>query len=63
MSTVEATRKLTPDDLLVLPDAKNYELVDGELVERNMGAESSWIGGRVVNLMNNHSAANQLGWV
>jgi hypothetical protein len=37
----------TPEDLLALPDSKDYELVDGRLVERNMGALSSWIGGRI----------------
>lgn len=38
----------TPDDLLALPDEKGYELVDGQLVERNMGAESSWVGGQIL---------------
>ena len=27
----------TPDDLLRMEDAVNYELVDGKLVERHMG--------------------------
>jgi hypothetical protein len=35
MSTV-AEKIYTPDDLLLLPDRKNYELVDGHLVERHM---------------------------
>ncbi len=34
---------LSPDDLLRMPDAVNYELVDGNLVERHMGSESSAI--------------------
>ncbi len=43
MSTAVATeaRRYTPEDLLAMPDEKSYELVDGRLVERNMGAESS----------------------
>jgi Uma2 family endonuclease len=49
MSTAVATeaRRYTPEDLLALPDGKNYELVDGRLVERNMGAESSHVGGKL----------------
>jgi Uma2 family endonuclease len=34
---------ITPDDLLAMPNEVDYELVNGELVERHMGAESSWI--------------------
>jgi Uma2 family endonuclease len=37
----------TPDDLLRMEDAVNYELVDGKLVERHMGMESSQFGMRV----------------
>jgi Uma2 family endonuclease len=49
MSTAVATdvRRYTPEDLLSMPDSKSYELVDGRLVERNMGAESSEVGGNV----------------
>jgi Uma2 family endonuclease len=49
MSTAVATeaRRYTPEDLLDMPDEKCYELVDGRLVERHMGAESSWVGGRL----------------
>ncbi len=40
----EEARLYTPEDLLSLPDSKSDELVDGRLVERKMGAESSLIG-------------------
>ncbi len=53
MSTAVATeaRRYTPEDLLSMPDGKSFELVDGRLVERNMGAESSEVGGMLyVNL-------------
>jgi Uma2 family endonuclease len=46
-AVAEEPRLYTPEDLLSLPDSKGYELVDGQLVERNMGAESSWVGGRL----------------
>ena len=41
MSTVAAKQSYTPEDLLTMPDAVSYELVDGELVERNMGWNAS----------------------
>ena len=48
MSTATATEaRYTPEDLLAMPDGKSYELVDGRLVERNMGAKSSRVGGRL----------------
>ncbi len=49
MSTAVAppARRCTPEDLLAMPDGKRYELVNGRLVERNMGAESSQIGTRL----------------
>ena len=49
MSTAVATetRRYTPEDLLAMPDGKSFELVDGRLVERNMGAESSEVGGNL----------------
>ena len=40
MSTVTM---VTPEELLEMPDGDRYELIDGELVERNTGAESSRI--------------------
>ena len=46
MSTV-AEQTYTPEDLLAMPDRKNYELVDGHLVERHMSVLSSWVGGRL----------------
>jgi len=42
-----AIAPLTPDDLLALPDQRNYELVDGELVELPVSMESSWIAGQI----------------
>ncbi len=44
MSTSVATQtQYTPEDLLAMPDGKSYELVGGQLVERKMGMESSWV--------------------
>jgi hypothetical protein len=42
------TSLVTPEDLLKLPDADSYELVDGKLVERSMGMESSKIAATIL---------------
>ncbi len=39
---------VTAEDFLRLPEADFCELVDGRLVEKHMGAESSFIGGRLL---------------
>jgi Uma2 family endonuclease len=62
MSTVEAIRS-TPEDLLTTPDAKLYELVDGQLVERAMGSESDWIGVEIITRLHNFVRARNLGLV
>ncbi len=42
MSTV-AHPRMTPEELLKLPDGERYELVDGELVECGMSGKSVWL--------------------
>ena len=51
MSVISSSPPVTPDDLLNMPDAVGYELVDGNLVERHMGAESSEIALRIAFLI------------
>ena len=41
----------TPEDLLAMPDGDDYELVDGRLVERNMGAWSVHVATRLMALI------------
>jgi Uma2 family endonuclease len=60
MSTATAT--YTPEDLLAMPDGKNYELVNGELVERQMGAKSNWVATRLVARLDRFCEENQVGW-
>ena len=62
MNAAVGTR-VTPDDLLELPDWKCFELVDGDLEKRNMGAESSWIAQVVNRKIANFSEENGLGLV
>jgi len=54
---------VTAEELLALPDSKSYELVDGKLVERHMGFESSWVGNQISERLNAHCRGHQLGWV
>src|SRR5262249_31147920 len=63
MNTVAAPPPFTPEDLLALPDGDSFELVNGHLVERHMGAESSWIGGELYRLIGTYCRENQSGWV
>jgi Uma2 family endonuclease len=63
MSTVEAKRTYTPQDLLRMPDSVHFELVDGELVERNVSVLSSLVEGLVYNKLQNHSQAHNAGHV
>lgn len=51
MSTEVLAEPITPEDLLAMPNEVDYELVNGELVERQMGAESSWIAGNLFGLI------------
>jgi hypothetical protein len=62
MSTVAETKTCyTPEDLLALPDSESYELVDGRLVERNMGFESNWVGSRLLVRLGRYGEEHELG--
>jgi Uma2 family endonuclease len=63
MSTAVATEtRYTPEDLLAMADEKSYELVDGQLLERKMGGESSWVGGRFYSRLDQFCEEHDLGW-
>jgi Uma2 family endonuclease len=63
MSTAVATKtQYTPEDLLAMPDGKNYELVGGQLVERKMGIESSWVAGRLLTRLGRFCEEHEVGW-
>jgi Uma2 family endonuclease len=63
MTTATAVRPITPDDLLTMPDGRNYELVHGELKEMNVSMESSYVAGRVFRAVANFVEPLGLGWV
>jgi Uma2 family endonuclease len=61
MSTAELAT-YTADDLLQMPDGDRYELVDGQLVETDMGNRASWIAGNIHTELNNYSQRGARGW-
>lgn len=59
----EPTDLLEPDDLLRMPDGGSYELVDGRLEEKKMGAKSEEIGSVILAAIFNHVRPQRLGHV
>ena len=62
MSTVATRTRDRPEDLLTRPDGDAYELVGGELVERKMGAKSSYIDGQIYHRVEDLCRLQHLGW-
>lgn len=56
-------REYTPEDLLTMPGGENFELVNGRLVERNMGILASWVAGELFFVLANHCRQHHLGWL
>jgi Uma2 family endonuclease len=52
----------TPEELLTMPDGSRYDLIDGNLVERGMGAEAGLVGATIIQLLE-YVHANNLGFV
>jgi len=53
----------TPEDLLTLPDYGRFELLDGHLVKRKMGTQSSYAATNVLILIGHFVRSNNLGLV
>lgn len=62
MSTITPSR-ITPEELLKLPDGELYELVDGELVECNMSGKSTWLATWLSTQLVNFAVQRRLGYV
>ena len=58
-----ARPRVTAGELLTMPDGKDFELVNGELVERNMSWESERIGSNVSGLLWGHCREHDCGEV
>ena len=63
MSAVLERPKITPAELLARPDRDQFELVNGKLVERIMGWQSSRIGMDLGSLLSVYVRQHNLGWV
>src|SRR5437763_1567551 len=64
MSTMTGATLYTPEDLLLMPDGDQFELVDGQLVEREMGMWSSYVAGRAHYLLTDFVESRRgRGWV
>ncbi|MBI4568483.1 MAG: Uma2 family endonuclease [Planctomycetes bacterium] len=62
--TPTATKPLvTPEQFLALEDGGAYELEDGVLVERNLGAALSWVTGRILLALAVFVDNGSRGWV
>jgi Uma2 family endonuclease len=53
----------TPEELLRMPDGNRYDLIDGNLVERGMGAEAGLVAAKIIHLLLQFVDANDLGFV
>jgi Uma2 family endonuclease len=60
---IVAEKLYTLEDLLSMPDRKNYELVDGHLVERTVSQLSSWVGGELHFNLRCFLRDDPIGWV
>jgi Uma2 family endonuclease len=63
MSTITSKREITPVELLAMPDAAMFELVDGDLVERNVGVLTSFVEGLIFRVLDAYCVASQAGLV
>ena len=63
MTTAALETRYTPEDLLAMPDEGRYELIDGQLVERKMGAKSSHVATRLVTRIGSLADTRSLGLV
>jgi Uma2 family endonuclease len=62
MTILTEKRHYTPEDLLAMPNGEQYELVDGELVEKDMGAKARWIASRLYHAVELFIDQEHVGW-
>jgi Uma2 family endonuclease len=63
MTLATTATHYTPEDLLALPDYGRFELIDGQLVERKMGAKSSYAATKLLIRFGSFVESNNLGLV
>jgi Uma2 family endonuclease len=59
----EVRTEVTPEELPAMPDGGHYELIDGELRERNASFSSSVVATEMVGLLGAHCRPRNLGWL
>lgn len=63
MSAVASQATITPEDLLKMPEGDRYELVNGQLVERQMSLPSAYTSGRCLQMLGTHNDPTKAGLV
>jgi Uma2 family endonuclease len=70
MSAVVEKSLITPEEFLRMPDQKDFELIDGELVLRDgdpsecrVSILSSWVGGEIFGRIRLFCEGKQIGWI
>jgi len=63
MPSAIVSQHYTPEDLLAMPDGHRFELVEGQLVERNVSVESSWIAQQINYRLCHYAETSQPGLV
>lgn len=63
MTTATVATRYAPEDLLRMPDGNQYELVDGQLVERKMSIWSSHVAFIISHILFPFCRQHRLGWV
>ena len=63
MALATTTTYYTPEDLLALPDYGRFELIDGHLMERKVGAKSSYVATKLLIRMGYFVESHHLGLV
>jgi hypothetical protein len=61
--TLAATKRFTPDEFMAMPDERDYVLIDGQLVDRElMGAYSSVVAAKISYQLNRFNLERPFGW-
>src|SRR5690242_11532435 len=63
MTTVVEKTFYTPGDLLKIPEGKHYELVDGQLVERQMSLQACEVAANIIYILCAYVKPRNLGGV
>jgi Uma2 family endonuclease len=62
-SVLAGRTDVTPEELLAMPDAEHYKLVDGVLVERAMSLLAARVESKTIRILEGHCEGPDLGWV